>query len=173
MSDSSDDTSSPPSQDSHAKKATIIAVVGIVLAAIPIAWSVIDTGEERVTESAYIDKADSACARHQSDLDALGPEPPGDNQQAYTAYLQRRGDIIRAALKDWGAVKVPSHLQGEINDAYFAADSAAKEWETAVHWGSQGNEDRANHYLDESSRYATDAIRKARSVGLKVCPLGF
>lgn len=173
MSDSSNGASSSQPQDSNAKKAMIIAVVGVALAAIPIAWSVIDEGGKHVTESSYTDEADSACARHQSDLDALGPEPPGDDTEVYTDYLQRRGEIIRAALKDWGAVKAPSHLQGDVNDAYFAADSAAKEWESAVYWGSRGNEDRANHYLDESSRYATDSIRKARSVGLEVCPLGF
>lgn len=173
MSDSSNGASPPSPQGSDTNKATIIAVVGIALAAIPIVWAVILWIGDETTGSSYADKADQACARHQPALDALGPEPNGMDPQVYTAYLKQRGEIIRAALKDWGAVKVPSQMQGEINDAYFAADSAAKEWETAVHWGSLGDTDRSNHYLDESSRYATEAIRKARSAGLQVCPLGF
>ncbi|WP_369247190.1 hypothetical protein [Streptomyces sp. R41] len=173
MSDNSNDASPPSPQDSGANKTAIIAVVGIALAAIPIAWAVISWLGDETTSSSYIDKADQACAQHQPALDALGPEPNGMDPQVYTAYLKRRGEIIRAALKDWGAVKAPSQIQGEINDAYFTADSAAKEWETAVHWGSLGDTDRSNHYLDESSRYATEAIRKARSTGLQVCPLGF
>ncbi|MGY0059771.1 hypothetical protein ACWY4P_25040 [Streptomyces sp. LZ34] len=173
MSDSSDDTSSPQTQNSGARTAMIIAVAGVVLAAIPIAWGVISKVWDDTTESSYMVEADRACAGHQPDLDALGPEPSGEDPEVYTDYLQRRGQVIRAALEDWGAVKVPPKKQEKISEAYALADSAAKEWESAAHWGSRGNRNRANHYLDESGRYATEAIMKARAAGLEVCPLGF
>ncbi|MFJ8563251.1 hypothetical protein [Streptomyces sp. NPDC093514] len=90
----------------------------------------------------------------------------------YTEYLQRRNEVVRAALRDWGVVKVPSQLQDDVSAAFWAADSAARNQEIAARWGALGNEDKANHYLDEAGRYATEANGKARAAGLQVCPLG-
>ncbi|WP_223734444.1 hypothetical protein [Streptomyces purpurogeneiscleroticus] len=148
-------------------------MAGVVLAAVPIAWAVITALSDFQTEREYVTEADRECAKYRPALQSLGPEPWQGDQETYTRYLRQRVTIIRSALKDWGDVKMPPSLQEKVNDSYFAADSAAVELEAAVDWATAGNTDKANDHIDESRGLATDAIRGARSAGLRICPLGF
>ncbi|MEV0256991.1 hypothetical protein AB0H82_22370 [Streptomyces sp. NPDC050732] len=171
----SDANNADPQRSGHPvrDKAVVIGVIGLVLAAIPIAWAIFSEGKDTLDKGEYVSQSDQACANYLPSLQSLGKEPVGAPAAVYTQYLQRRIAIIRPGLRDWGAVELPSALEEAVNDSYYGADSAAREYEIAINWGQRGNVDKANDHLDKAGEYATESIRKARSIGLKVCPVGF
>jgi len=173
MSDSDDPSPQPP-QPNHSRpdKTILLAVLGLVLAAIPIAWAVFSSVRDDSNKSQYIEQADAACEQHRNDLEALGPEPWRGPRDEYTLWLKKRSEIAQSALGDWGDVPIPPEMEKEVKDAYFDSDAAVKELSLAVDWGAQGDVDRANEHIAARREYAEEATRKARSIGLNVCPLG-
>ncbi len=123
--------------------------------------------------SSYVQEADEACSRSIPALKALGDEPWQEQGEVYHEYMKKRRDVILQALAAWHAVDVPPIAGGEIRDTYHIAHSAGRHFQVAVDWAENGNEDRANDFLDKFDSEAIEAIRKARALGLEVCPVGF
>jgi hypothetical protein len=172
VSDGQSDADSTQPDHSRRDRAITIAVLGLILAAIPIAWAIYTAVRDDFEKEAYIKKADQACEGHRSDLNALGPEPWKSESEVFALWTKKRMVIARAALKDWGEVLIPPEMESDVKDLHSLSGSAVRAGEMSADYGALGLEDQANVYIDQHNGYATEAIRKARSIGLEVCPLG-
>ncbi|MCA6090840.1 hypothetical protein LE181_01410 [Streptomyces sp. SCA3-4] len=123
-------------------------------------------------KSRYTEEADAVCGRFVPPLQALGPEPR-QAPEAHKEWMRRRSIVVLDALEAWRQVDVPPFVDGEIKETYHTAHSAGQHLRIAVELAGEGRIDEANKSLDKFEGDQSEAVKKARSLGLDICPLGF
>lgn len=87
--------------------------------------------------------------------------------------MRRYSIVVLNALEAWRQVDVPVFVDGEIKETYHTAHAAGQHLRLAVELAGAGETEEANESLKEYNRGKGEGVRKARALGLDVCPLGF